>query len=138
MSDLPASVDAEDRVTDVMLRNPKTVPWDATVGHVRGILENPSVELLLLTDGPTFRGAIASIPDTAAPESLAREFADSSPELLSPTESAAVAFEVTARNPQRRVVVVDEVGTLLGLVRVDQARTRFCGVATRRPVRDDA
>lgn len=132
MSDLPPSVAADDRVADVMLRNPKTVPWDATVEQVRGILANPSVELLLLTERQTFRAAIASIPDDAAPESLAREFAVPAPETLSPTDSAAVAFEVTARNPQRRVVVVDDDGALLGLVCVDQARTRFCGVATRR------
>jgi hypothetical protein len=127
MSDVPASA----RVTDVMLREPKSVPWDATVDEVRGILANPSVELLLIAEGTMFRGAIASIPEDAAPTALARDFADLAPETISATESAAVAFEVTARHPQRRVVVVDEDGTLLGLVCVDRARTRFCGIATR-------
>lgn len=133
MRDVPVSVAGSDRVTDVMLRDPKTVPWDATVKQVRGILSNPSVELLLLAEGKIFRGAIASIPEDAAPDSLAREFADPTPETISPTESAAVAFEVTARNPQRRVVVVGDDGILLGLVCVDRARTRFCGVTTRTP-----
>jgi CBS domain-containing protein len=134
MSEVPVSAAERDRVTDVMLREPKTVPWDATVAEVRDILANPSLELLLLAEGKTFRGAIAEIPEDAAPDSLARDFAEPTAETISPTESAAVAFEVTARNPRRRVVVVDDEGTLLGLVCVDRARTRFCGVVTRRPV----
>jgi CBS domain-containing protein len=133
MSDVRLSIAESDRVTDVMLRDPKTVPWDATVEEVRGVLDNPSVELLVLAEGDRFRGAIAHIPDDADPQSPAREFADLAPETISPTETAAVAFEVTARNPQRRVVVVDDEGTLLGLVCVDRTRSRFCGIATRRP-----
>jgi CBS domain-containing protein len=116
-----------------MLRDPKTVPWDATVEEVREILANPSVELLLLAEGDRFRGAIAYMPEDAPPQSPALDFADLTPETISPTETAAVAFEVTARNPQRRVVVLGDDGILLGLVCVDQARTRFCGVATRPP-----
>ncbi len=133
MSEVRPSIAESDRVTDVMLRDPKTVPWDATVGEVRAILAKPSVELLLLAEGPHFRGAIAHIPDGADPESPARDFADLSPETISPTETAAIAFEVTARNPQRRVVVLDDDGILLGLVCVDRTLTRFCGIATRRP-----
>ena len=133
MSGVPVSVAEGDRVTDVMLRDPKTVAWNATVKDARDILANPSVELLLIADGNTFCGAVTSIPDDAASASLARDFADVAPTTISPTESAAVAFEVTARHPQRRVVVVGEDGTLLGLVCVDRALTRFCGVASRRP-----
>jgi CBS domain-containing protein len=133
MSGLPASVADTDRVTDVMLRDPKTVPSDATVGQVRDILANPSVELLLLADGGSFRGAIVAIPDDADPNAPARDFAEAHPETISPNESAAVAFELTARNPARRVVVVDDDGMLLGLVCVDRSRTRFCGIATRSP-----
>jgi CBS domain-containing protein len=133
MSEVSPSIAESDRVTDVMLREPKTVPWDATVEEVRGILANPSVELLLLAEGKRFRGAIAHIPDDADSQSPARDFADSAPETISPTETAAVAFEVTARNPQRRVVVVDDDGILLGLVCVDRTLSRFCGIATRRP-----
>src|SRR6478736_7356635 len=113
MSGLPVSIADTDRVTDVMLRDPKAVPWDATVGEVRDILANPSVELLLLADAGAFRGAIAQIPDDAEPDWLARDFAEPNPETSSPTESAAVAFEQTARTPTRRVVVVDDDGTLL-------------------------
>jgi CBS domain-containing protein len=132
MSGVPASVARSDRVTDVMLRDPKTVPWDATVEEVRAMLAKPSVELLLFTEGTSFRGAVAAIPDDAAPHSPARDFADLTPETISPTETAAVAYEVTARNPHRRVVVVDDDGTLLGLVCLDRTLTRFCGRAKKR------
>ncbi len=133
MSEVRLSIAESDRVTDVMLREPKTVPWDATVEAVRAVLANPSLELLLLAEGKRFRGALAHIPEDADPQSPARDFADLAPETISPTETAAVAFEVAARNPQRRVVVVDDDGILLGLVCVDRTLTRFCGVATRRP-----
>jgi CBS domain-containing protein len=132
MSDLPASVADGERVSDVMLRDPKTLPWDATVEDVRAVLANPSVQMVLLADGRTFRGAVSELPDNASPESPAHQFADPSPQTISPTESAAVAFELTARNPLRRVVVLDDENTLLGLLCLDQTRTRFCGVPSRR------
>jgi CBS domain-containing protein len=113
-----------------MLAEPKTLPGDATVADARQALANQSVELILLADGKTFVGAIAEIPDGAPSGSPARDFADPNPATIAPTESGEVAFEVTARSPHRRVVVVDAEGTLLGLVCVDRARTRFCGLAS--------
>ena len=132
MSDLPASIADSGRVSDVMLRDPKTLPWDATVEDVRAVLANPSVQMVLLADGRAFRGAVSELPDDAPPESPAHQFADPSPETISPTESAAVAFELTARNPLRRVVVLDDDNTLLGLVCLDSTGTRFCGVPSRQ------
>ena len=43
-------------VADLMLRNPKTLSVDAPVSEVRAILENPSVQMVLLTDGQRFAG----------------------------------------------------------------------------------
>jgi CBS domain-containing protein len=130
MSDLPASFADSERVSDVMLRDPKTLPWDATVEDVRAVLANPSVQMVLLADGRAFRGAVSELP--APPESPAHQFADPSPETISPTESAAVAFELTAGNPIRRIVVLDDDNTLLGLLCLDPTWTRFCGVPSRR------
>lgn len=48
MSDLPASVPDSQLVSDVMLRDPKTLPWDASVEDVRAVLANPSVQMVLL------------------------------------------------------------------------------------------
>lgn len=115
-------------VADVMLREPKTLPADATVGQVRELLERPSVQMVLLADGDLFSGAVTELPSDAPDGEPAVDFADPSPVSLGPDESAAAAFELAARLPHRRVVVLDEERHLLGLLCLNQARTKFCGV----------
>jgi CBS domain-containing protein len=113
---------------DVMLRNPKTLPGSASVADVRALLaDHTSVQMVLLADGGTFRGAITELPDDAADTAPALDYADRAPATLAPTASAAEAFAAAAGLPHRRVVVLDEGGALLGLVCLDQTRTRFCG-----------
>jgi CBS domain-containing protein len=114
-------------VADVMLRRPKTLAADATAAEVRELLANPSVQVVLLADGTDFRGSVAEIPDDAPGDAPAVGYIEAEPETLPPTESATVAFDVAGRNPYRRVVVLDELGGLVGLVCLDKTRTRFCG-----------
>jgi CBS domain-containing protein len=130
VSQSPQAFDGQ-LVTDVMLRNPKTLRSDATVEQVQELLRNASVQMVLLADGESFRGAITEIPDEAAADAAAITFADRDPESIPPSASAEEAFELTARNPHRRVVVLDEGRTLVGLVCLNEARTRFCGVPSR-------
>lgn len=111
---------------DVMLATPKSLPSDVTVAAARAILDDDHVQMLLLTDGPTFRGAVTRIPDDAHPEAQARLYVDTTTETIAPDEPATVAFDRTKLNPNRRVVVVDEAGTLLGLLCLDRTRTHFC------------
>ena len=115
-------------VADVMLRDPKTLPAGATVGQVRELLERPSVQMVLLADGGVFAGAVTELPDGVADDEPAASIADHSPSSLGPNESAATAFELAAGLPHRRVVVLDEQRHLLGLLCLNEARTRFCGV----------
>ena len=121
-------------VADVMLRNPKTLPGSATVGDVRSLLSNPSVQMILLADGREFRGAIADVPEDAPDDDQALKYADGRPDSLSPSGSARDAFELAAKSPHRRVVVLDD-ARLVGLVCLDATRTRFCGGVrpSRRP-----
>jgi CBS domain-containing protein len=116
-------------VKDLMLTNPKTLPVDAPVSEVRAILQNPSVQMVLLTDGQTFAGAITNLPPDAPPKRLALEFADPEPDTIGPDEPASTALARTAANPHRRVVVVGDDASLLGLLCLDASRTRFCGAA---------
>ena len=120
-------------VADVMLRRPKTLPSAATVGEVRAMLGNSSVQIVLLADGSRFRGAITAIPDDAPDEQDALRFADQSPESLRAGETAQTAFDVTAKNPHRRVVVLGDEDELVGLVCLNEARTNFCGGTHRDP-----
>lgn len=110
-----------------MLRNPKTLPVDAPVSEVQAILENPSVQMVLLTDGPTFAGAITDLHPDAPPEQRAVDFADPDSDTIGPDEPASTAFARTAASPHRRLVVVGDDARLLGLLCLDASGTRFCG-----------
>ena len=114
-------------VADVMLAQPKTLPSSATVADAREIFaHHPSVQMLLIADGDRFLGALTELPDDADDQLPALVYADAQPDSLAPDASAAEAFERTAANPYRRVVVLDG-DSLVGLVCLDQTRTRFCG-----------
>lgn len=117
----------EQVVADLMLRRPKTLPVDAPVSEVRTLLENPSVQMVLLTDGPAFAGAVTEVPVDAAPDRRAVDFADPDTETIGPDEPASAAFARTAASPHRRIVVLGDDATLLGLLCLNAAHTRFCG-----------
>jgi CBS-domain-containing membrane protein len=120
-------------VADVMLPRPKTLSSAATVGEVRAMLGNASVQMVLLADGSRFRGAITAIPDDAPDEQDALRFAEQRPQSLRAGEPAQTAFDVTAKNPHRRVVVLGDEDELVGLVCLNEARTNFCGGTHREP-----
>ena len=62
---------AGQQIGDVMVRRPKSLPADATVGDVRRKLENPSLRNVILLDGTAFAGLVdrgevpADAPDSA-------------------------------------------------------------------------
>jgi CBS-domain-containing membrane protein len=119
-------------VADVMVRSPKTLAADATVGMALQLFDNPRVRLaLLVEDGRLFRGALTREdlpPDAGLDEGAVRFARPASP--ISPGVSAARAFDEIARDPDRRLVVLAEDGeTLLGLLCLDSTKTRFCGGA---------
>lgn len=118
---------APEVAADLMLRNPKTLAAEATVAEVRGLLENPKVQMILLADGSAFKGAVTTIPADAEPTDLALAYADVGAATISPHAPAAEAFDRTAGSPTRRVVVLDEERNLLGLLCLDPSLTRFCG-----------
>ena len=116
---------------DVMLRAPKTLPSSVRVRDVRALLRNPSVQMVLLADDGVFQGAVTHLPDGALDEHDALSYAERHPESITPTAPAEKAFEVTARSAFRRVVVLDEQSALVGLLCLNESRTRFCGGVRR-------
>jgi CBS-domain-containing membrane protein len=112
---------------DLMLRDPKTLTADASVAEVRDQLANPRVQMVLLADDRAFKGAVTQIPADAAPDDRALDYADPEAEVISPRASADDAFERAAASPTRRVVVLDDDRTLLGLLCLNASRTGFCG-----------
>jgi hypothetical protein len=109
-----------------MLRDPKTLPGDASVGEVRVQLANPKVQMVLLAESGKLVGAVTAIPANAAADEQAARYADPNPDTISPIESAITAFDRAVASPQRRVIVVDGEGNLLGLLCLNPCRTRFC------------
>lgn len=111
---------------DLMLREPKTLAGDASVAEVREQLANPKVQLVLLTDGRAFRGAVTELPVEAAATERALAYAEQDPETIAPDASEDEAFARAAASPNRRVIVLDDDQNLLGLLCLNQARTGFC------------
>lgn len=70
-------------VADLVLRNPKTLGVDTRVEDVRRMLGNPSVQMVILTDGGRFAGSITEIPEDADPDAPALEYADTNPKTVS-------------------------------------------------------
>jgi len=69
------------------------------------------------------------VPPEAPPGQRALDYADPEPGTIGADEPASTAFARTAANPHRRLVVVDDDATLLGLLCLNAARTRFCGAS---------
>ena len=114
---------------DLMLSNPKTLTAAASVAEVRELLANPKVQMVLLTDGGAFKGAVTQVPATASPRDRAVSYVDPDAETISPDASADEAFERAAATPTRRLIVLDEHANLLGLLCLNKSRTGFCQTA---------
>jgi len=125
-------------VADLMLRSPKTLPADARVSDARAVLENPSVQMVLLVDGQRLAGAIAELPPDAPSSESAICYADATPDTIGPDEPASQALARTASHPHRRLIVVDEQARLLGLLCLNKSRTRFCGAAGNDAISPEA
>jgi len=117
----------ETRVSDVMLRRPKTLRADASVAEARQALDNASVKLLLFVDDDRFRGAVTEIPEEADPDGPALVFAVTSPTTVTEDMRASEALERLAHRPNGRLVVLDG-DRLVGLVCLAKDGTTFCGV----------
>src|SRR6476661_8119077 len=112
--------------SDLMLRDPKTLTAAASVAEVRELLANPKVQMVLLADGGTFKGAVTHVPADASGRDRALAYVDPNVETISPRASADEAFERTAASRNRRVIVLDEDDKLLGLLCLNPDRTGFC------------
>jgi CBS domain-containing protein len=125
-------------VADLMLRNPKTLGVDTRVEDVRRMLENPSVQMVLLIDGQRFAGSITEIPEAADPDAPALDYTETDPQTISPDADAETAFARTAAAPSRRLIVLDHDRTLVGLLCLNQAHTGFCGAGIDGTTADDS
>jgi len=114
---------------DVMHRRVTTLPASVTVAELREYLgESGSRRLAILVEGERYVASIpgADLPAGADPGDRAADHAVEVP-TIGPDASAVEARDLALSLPTRRVPVVDDGGTLLGIVAIDEHHTRFCG-----------
>jgi CBS domain-containing protein len=123
------TAEGSQRVCDVMLSRPKTLPATATVGDVRRDFENVNVMSALLVDGDAFAGMIAreELPAGASDDRPARPYARSDVDRIEPDALVSDARAWLDANDERRLLVIDGDGTTLrGLLCLNRSRTGFC------------
>ena len=114
---------------EVMSSRVSTLPASATVGELRDYFgESGSRRLAVLVDGDRYAGSIpvADLPEEAEPSEAAAAYAKLEP-TIGPEQPAGVARDRALADPMRRLPVVDDAGTLLGIVAIDEKLIRFCG-----------
>jgi CBS domain-containing protein len=116
----------ESTVSDVMLRNPKTLASDVTVAEARAALEHDGTYSVLLVDGSRFRGAVTAIPADADPDGPARRFVDEAAAVVHEDTPVSDALALLDEKSHGRVVVLDG-ERLAGLVCLTADGQRFCG-----------
>jgi CBS domain-containing protein len=118
-----------ERVRDVMVSRPKTLPAAATVGEVRRLFGNVRIMAALLVDGDAFAGVLSrdDLPAGARDDEPARPYARRDVERIDPDAPVSDARAWLDANDARRLVVIDADGsTLRGLLCLTRDRTGFC------------
>ena len=113
-------------VADVMLAEARTIAKDTPVEAVRETFENPSVKLLVVTDGERFLGTLA--PDAVPETGTIEPAVDMQAPCLRPHDGIPRALELLEHTS--RVPVVDEDGRLHGLVCLNRGKSAFCASPT--------
>jgi CBS-domain-containing membrane protein len=114
---------------DVMHRHVSTLAASVTVGELREYFAaSASRRLALLADGERYIGSISAedLPARIDPGELAAALAVPG-STVGPRASAADARELARGHSTRRLPVVDESGALVGIIAVNEQRSRFCG-----------
>lgn len=117
-----------------MLRHPKTLPSDASIAQASSALDNDHVHLVLLTEGSRLVGTVTRADLLTAPTVL-----ESAGPVLpwSTLEGRTVSPDLAASQVQgllqaqgvRRLAVVADDGSLLGLVCLKRRWSGFCSDA---------
>lgn len=113
---------------DVMNRHVTTVPASATVGDLRAYFATSSSRhLAVLVDGARYVAALtpSSIPDGIDDASPALDYATREP-TIDQSAPAARARDLALLEPSQRLPVIDDAGTLVGIVAINKRRDGFC------------
>jgi CBS domain-containing protein len=106
-------------VEQVMLRRPKTLPTNATVGEVRRLFANDSIRAALLVEGPRFVSMVvrSDLPDGVADAEPALAYGSRDAPRVAPGMLVRDALALLEGATENRLVVLGDDGeTLQGLV----------------------
>ena len=137
------TADGCETVGEVMLRRPKRLPADATVGDVRALLTDEHVHMVLLVRRRRLAGTVirADLDDAVQPHEDALALARLDQRTVTPDTSLDEAHARMLAAGQRRRAVVDHHGHLLGLLCLKRTLDGFCrdrDVAAREAARRKA
>lgn len=128
---LPTPGGREQTVGDVLVHRPRTLPADARIAAVRAAFADDHVHMLLLTEGDTLVGTLLrdDLEAAGGDDVLAVELATLVDRTVSPDVPAEQARRWLVARGLRRLAVVEEDGTLLGLLCLKRRLTGFCSDA---------
>jgi CBS domain-containing protein len=112
-----------------MIAMPKTLPATVLVRDVREEFRLPSHRTVLLADDGIFRGSIqrARLPADAADDEPAARYAETQPVTATPAMPIPEALALLDRQPEPRLIVLDEDGQhLRGLLCFNRTAQGFC------------
>ena len=115
-------------VSEIMIRNPKLLPADASVADARALFSNPKVLVAPLVDG---QGRVTGelgrddVPSSADEAEHAADYS-SDPHLIAPDATMRAAIDTLTELDGERLVVVDADGRLAGMLCLNRRDGRFC------------
>jgi predicted transcriptional regulator len=115
-------------VSEIMIRNPKRLPADASVADARALFANPKVLVAPLVDGDgRVTGELGrdDVPSTADEAEHAADYS-SDPHLIAPDATMRAAIDTLTELDGERLVVVDAAGRLAGMLCLNRRDGRFC------------
>ncbi|MGJ9423674.1 CBS domain-containing protein [Aeromicrobium sp. CF3.5] len=112
---------------DVMMRRPRTLSANASIGEARTVLRDDHLHMVLLTDGTKLVGTVtrSDLPEPAA-VGLALRWATLEGRTVGPGTSVASIEQMLVDQGRRRLAVVDADGALLGLMCLKRRGRGFC------------
>lgn len=116
---------------DVMVRQPKTLPIDISVGQARACFTDDHVHLLLLTESRRLIGTLTrtDLSEHLDGEDLALPHSHMSDRTVPTHMPAEQARALLVASGQRRLAVIDDNGNLIGLLCLKRRLTGFCNDA---------
>jgi CBS domain-containing protein len=141
LPDVPAAPSLETlagvRVTQAMVTRPTVYGPATTVGELRACFRDDHVHMALLVDAGKLVAAVdrADLGPHLSDDSRARFVTPLRGRTVGPDASLADALETMRQTRRRRLAVVDEDGTLLGLLCLKATGLGFCSddaIAQRR------